>query len=213
MPLPRQTNFLTRTTCFFPHPFSHCIYLILALGDLTIGTYVGTPKPDTGNFSNQGVPNQPGGFSQIETGFDSECIITGPTAPTCTYNFDLSFCRDVFNGQLPYKECRMGAFSGYGKGPGKIKITGGTDDFFGAFGQVRKHIVATHCCYVVVNIFVIPMKLLQLMPCLFRTSCVLFYFKHHTSHLPCVFLPLSAKRSQQQHHLTKAIICRTLQSR
>jgi hypothetical protein len=40
----------------------------------------------------------------------------------------------------------MGAFSGYGKGPGKIKITGGTDDLFGAFGQVRKHVVATHCC-------------------------------------------------------------------
>jgi hypothetical protein len=106
------------------------------VGDLTIGKYVGTPKPNTGNFSNQGVPNQPGGFSQIETGFDSECIITGPTAPTCTYNFDFSFCRDVYNGQLPFKDCRMGAFSGYGKGPGKIKITGGTDDLFGAFGQV-----------------------------------------------------------------------------
>ncbi len=104
---------------------------------MTIGTYVGMPKnvrPVIDEYANQGVPEQPGGFTQIGLTFDSECVFTDPQgAPTCSYLFEMSFCREK---NIKENDCRLGYFSAYGKGPQKIEITGGTDDFVGAFGEV-----------------------------------------------------------------------------
>ena len=90
----------------------------LLTGDMTIGDY-------TAVGSNVGVP---------EPKYTAECVIISEgtmDAPTCSYDFQMSFCFET-------EECRHGSFAAYGKGPGNIMITGGADDFFGAFGQVRR---------------------------------------------------------------------------
>ena len=105
---------------------------------MSIGYYKATPNQATPYlYTNQGVPNQPGGFSDIDLQFRSECVLTEgvQAAPTCSYDFQMEFCRDESDGSDI--ECLKGSFAGCGRGPGKIKITGGTDDFLGAFGQVR----------------------------------------------------------------------------
>ncbi len=98
------------------------------IGDLTIEDYA----PLLGS-QDVGVPNQPGGFTDIDVTYDGECVFTkgsnGP--PACSYIFQMSFCRDH------EKDCRFGTFTAYGIGRRRITINGGTDDFLGAFGQVR----------------------------------------------------------------------------
>lgn len=103
---------------------------------MTIGSYTGTPKSSNADFSNKGLPEQPGDFTEISLTFDSECVVTAGirAAPTCSYLFKMSFCRKT---NVSEKACRQGSFSAYGKGPSKIEITGGTEDLVGAFGQVR----------------------------------------------------------------------------
>lgn len=108
-----------------------------AIGDMTIGKYEGVPKINEGaeqEFANKGVPEQPGGFTDIDLTFDSECVVTTTQgAPTCSYLFKMFFCREK---NIKENDCRLGYFSAYGKGPQKIEITGGTDDFVGAFGEI-----------------------------------------------------------------------------
>ncbi len=58
-------------------------------------------------------------------------------APTYNYNFQMSYCRTSSG------ECVNGAFSAYGKGPSKIKVTGGIDDLFAATGQVNRNLTST----------------------------------------------------------------------
>ena len=117
--------------------------LVLFQGDMSIGSYVGVPKQtrsvEQDDFANQGVPEQPGGFTEIDLSYDSECVVTAATfgAPTCSYLFKMVFCREKNKGSIRKDACRLGSFSAYGKGPSKIHITGGTDDFVGAFGEVR----------------------------------------------------------------------------
>lgn len=106
------------------------------VGDMSIGTYQGEPSATLGvGAGGSGVPDQYGGFKDIDVMYRSECVITESglqKAPTCSYKFDLKFCRITFGND----DCRFGTFSAYGKGPGKIAINGGTDDFLGAYGQI-----------------------------------------------------------------------------
>ena len=125
-------------------------------GDMTIGElYTGV----------DGVPTQLGTsgalvFKDIDIFYKSVCIVTKdqlpiPSSPTCFYEFELGYCVPRFATSVgtPDKEvmpsggrtlrqiqkykCRNGRFTAHGSGPGNLQITGGSGDFFGAFGQVR----------------------------------------------------------------------------
>lgn len=88
-----------------------------------------------------GVPTQYGNpvfnsvvLDDIKIAYKSICVITRdqdpPSSPTCFYEFELDFCP---RGD----KCRKGRFTAHGSGPRNLQITGGSDDFFGAYGQVR----------------------------------------------------------------------------
>lgn len=100
----------------------------LDTGDLTIGELYTAVS---------GIPNQSGGFRDISLDFKSVCAVTKDqipgafTSPSCQYEFVFKFCLNN------HSNCREGTFSAHGSGPDKIRITGGADGFFGAFGQVR----------------------------------------------------------------------------
>jgi hypothetical protein len=80
------------------------------------------------------IPDQ-GMISDIKFEFKSICIITpNSRAPTCSYEFDMEFAISGFVDK------RKGGFIGYGSGPDSIQITGGRDDFIGAYGEVRSTI-------------------------------------------------------------------------
>jgi len=81
-------------------------------------------------------------FKDIVISYKSVCIVTkdqdpDPSSnrggPTCFYEFDLRYCP---NGGLA-TACRNGRFTAHGSGPKTLQITGGSDDFFGAFGQIK----------------------------------------------------------------------------
>eukprot|EP00552_Chaetoceros_brevis_P003138 CAMPEP_0197745196 /NCGR_PEP_ID=MMETSP1435-20131217/41573_1 /TAXON_ID=426625 /ORGANISM="Chaetoceros brevis, Strain CCMP164" /LENGTH=229 /DNA_ID=CAMNT_0043336855 /DNA_START=71 /DNA_END=760 /DNA_ORIENTATION=- len=96
-------------------------------GDLTIGEIYTAVS---------GVPNQSGGIRNISLDFKSVCAVTKDqfpgafSSPSCQYEFGFKFCR------RNNSNCREGTFSAHGSGPDKIRITGGADGFFGAFGQI-----------------------------------------------------------------------------
>jgi len=129
------TFFLTNSKHDLIRPLlSHTRFLLLLLippGDFTIGEKYQA-------VSGQGVPNQSGGFVDISLEFKSVCVVTRnqpplssfASSPSCQYEFDMRFCRNS------HSNCRQGTFSAHGSGPDKIRIAGGADDFFGAFGQV-----------------------------------------------------------------------------
>jgi hypothetical protein len=86
----------------------------------------------------EGVPTQYGlpfyvAIDEIEIAYKSVCIVTEdqttPSSPTCWYEFELSFCPTG-------DKCRQGRFTAHGSGPENLQITGGSVDFFGAFGQI-----------------------------------------------------------------------------
>ena len=81
-------------------------------------------------------------FKDIVISYKSVCIVTKdqdpiPSSPTCFYEFDLRYCP---NGGFE-TACRNGRFTAHGSGPDKLRIAGGSDDFFGAFGQVRDLVI------------------------------------------------------------------------
>jgi hypothetical protein len=86
------------------------------------------------------IPDQ-GIFTDIDFQYKSICVVTKdqtppslPSAPTCFYEFELQFCKvDSAGGKYG---CREGGFTAHGSGPENLKITGGRDGFFGAFGQI-----------------------------------------------------------------------------
>ena len=117
-----------------------------------------------------GVPTQSGTsgalvFGEIEIAYKSVCIVTKDqppldttaSSPTCFYEFELGYCVPTFATsvgtpnrpdrtlrEIPQNEkykCRDGGFTAHGSGPGNLQITGGSDDFFGAFGQVRDLVI------------------------------------------------------------------------
>uniref|UniRef100_A0A6S8W0R0 Uncharacterized protein n=2 Tax=Chaetoceros debilis TaxID=122233 RepID=A0A6S8W0R0_9STRA len=125
-------------------------YPIIKSGDMTIGElYTGV----------EGVPTQLGTsgalvFKEIEIAYKSVCIVTKdqdpiPSSPTCFYEFELGYCVPTTlnsNPNLPGRtlrqkiekyKCRNGRFTAHGSGPDNLQITGGSDDFFGAFGQIK----------------------------------------------------------------------------
>jgi len=121
-------------------------YPIIKSGDMTIGeVYTGIA----------GVPTQLGTsgalvFGEIEIAYKSVCIVTKdqdpiPSSPTCFYEFELGYCVPIFTplnligDRQPQTEfkCRNGRFTAHGSGPDNLQITGGSDDFFGAFGQIK----------------------------------------------------------------------------
>jgi len=132
-------------------------YPIIKSGDMTIGeVYTGIA----------GVPTQLGTsgalvFGEIEIAYKSVCIVTKdqdpiPSSPTCFYEFELAYCvptpvvsnpdktnppnqgRRTLRGiPLNDNKCRNGRFTAHGSGPDNLQITGGSDDFFGAFGQIK----------------------------------------------------------------------------
>merc|ERR1711957_288848 len=82
-------------------------------------------------------------FKDIVISYKSVCIVTkdqdpDPSSPTCFYEFDLRYCFNggFFNGGFD-TVCRNGRFTAHGSGPKNLRITGGSDDFFGAFGQIK----------------------------------------------------------------------------
>ena len=101
------------------------------VGDEIIGTYSGVTQEKS-------YPNQ-SRFNSIDVNYTSVCIVTalGRVAPTCNYDFQMSYCRTSSG------ECVNGSFSAYGKGPSKIKVTGGIDDLFAATGQVNRSLTST----------------------------------------------------------------------
>merc|ERR1712174_160019 len=46
-------------------------------------------------------------------------------------------CPNLFCWIPFYRECRSGGFTAHGSGPDNLEISGGTYDFFGAFGQIE----------------------------------------------------------------------------
>ncbi len=102
------------------------------------GEYESVSKP--GGKANQGVLEQLGGFKDIALTTDFTCADLGGfyyenNLITCSYNFDMSFCRGV-NGQED--DCYQGSFSAFLNGHEQsLDIVGGHGDYFGAFGQVR----------------------------------------------------------------------------
>jgi hypothetical protein len=86
------------------------------------------------------IPDQ-GIFTDIDFQYKSICVVTKDqtppsfSSPTCFYEFELQFCKVDSAGDR--YGCREGGFTGHGSGPENLKITGGRDGFFGAFGQVR----------------------------------------------------------------------------
>uniref|UniRef100_A0A7S3VB34 C3H1-type domain-containing protein n=1 Tax=Chaetoceros debilis TaxID=122233 RepID=A0A7S3VB34_9STRA len=104
---------------------------LITTGDMSIGEkYTGV--------EGFGVPTQYGGFNNvvldgIQITYKSICVITRdqdpPSSPTCFYEFELGFCP---RGD----KCRKGRFTAHGSGPRNLQITGGSDDFFGAYGQI-----------------------------------------------------------------------------
>jgi len=102
-------------------------YGLPTTGDLTIGEIYTAVS---------GVPNQSGGIKNISLDFKSVCAVTKDqfpgafSSPSCQYEFGFKFCR------RNNRNCREGTFSAHGSGPDKIRITGGADGFFGAFGQI-----------------------------------------------------------------------------
>jgi len=101
-------------------------------GDMTIGEgYEGVEGVPTQNESGSLVVV----FKGIEITFKSVCIVTRdqlpiPSSPTCFYEFQLFYCAS--DGK-----CRKGRFTAHGSGPENLSITGGTNDFFGAWGQIK----------------------------------------------------------------------------
>jgi len=119
-------------------------------GDMIIGEYTGV--------EGEGVPTQFNDFSTISVSpvlnvifeeivisYKSVCIVTKdqfpmPSPPTCSYEFDLRYCPNGGFEVLPNgfeTGCRNGRFTAHGSGPDKLRIAGGSDDFFGAFGQIK----------------------------------------------------------------------------
>jgi hypothetical protein len=106
----------------------------ITTGDMSIGELFTpvTPIPD------QGI------FTDIDFQYKSICVVTKDqtppsfSSPTCFYEFELQFCKVDSAGDR--YGCREGGFTAHGSGPENLKITGGRDGFFGAFGQVRSSI-------------------------------------------------------------------------
>jgi len=131
-------------------------------GDMTIGElYTGVEGVPTQLGTSGALV-----FKDIEIAYKSVCIVTkdqNPTqvfppidtsSPTCFYEFELGYCVPRFatsvgtpdkvmpSGgrtlrQIQKYKCRNGRFTAHGSGPGNLQITGGSDDFFGAFGQIK----------------------------------------------------------------------------
>jgi hypothetical protein len=107
----------------------------ITTGDMSIGESYkgveGVPTQYGSPFSNSVV------IGEIEIAYKSVCIVTKDqnlpsdfSSPTCFYEFELRFCPRA------EKKCREGRFTAHGSGPDNLQITGGSLDFFGAFGQI-----------------------------------------------------------------------------
>ena len=110
-------------------------------GDMTIGElYTGFQVMN--QFDDEVRPSLI--FVGIEIAYKSVCIVTKDqppldttaSSPTCFYEFELAYC--VLDEKRNEYLCRDGRFTAHGSGPRNLQITGGSDNFFGAFGQVRE---------------------------------------------------------------------------